>query len=266
MTEVLRIKYKETGGIAYVLPNRCYKLGEQVVVKNKKGNRLAEVVCENQDIDDIKLPAEMDVISRAADAKDIKHYQDNKAFAKDSFEAVNHLVALNQLQMKVIDIVFPLERDYVLITFSAEERVDFRKLLRDLSSHFKTRIELRQINNREETKVYGGLGPCGRTLCCSTFLGEFPPVSIKMVKNQGMSLSTGKTTGRCGRLMCCLSFEDDFYREAKEKFPDVGSDIETAEGVGSVVSIDVFSDTIKVKFPEKHALLTYTLDEVKRYG
>ena len=266
MTEVLSVKYEETGSIVYVLPNKKYKLGDYVVVKNKKGSRLAQVVTSNEVIDEVKLPAEMDSVTRLANEKDKQAFQENIDLAKHSFSTVNELILANDLKMKVIDIIFPLERSYVLITFSAEERVDFRQLLRDLAGHFKIRIELRQINSREEAKVYGGVGPCGRSLCCSSFLGEFPPVSIKMVKNQGMSLSTGKTAGICGRLMCCLSFEDDFYKTSKEKFPDVGTEIETADGLGVIVGIDVFSDTIKVRLPEKHTLLTYALEEVKVRG
>lgn len=266
MTEVLSVKYEETGSIVYVLPNKKYKLGDYVVVKNKKGCRLAQVVTSNEVIDEVKLPAEMDSVTRLANEKDKQAFQENIDLAKHSFSIVNELILANDLKMKVIDIIFPLERSYVLITFSAEERVDFRQLLRDLAGHFKIRIELRQINSREEAKVYGGVGPCGRSLCCSSFLGEFPPVSIKMVKNQGMSLSTGKTAGICGRLMCCLSFEDDFYKTSKEKFPDVGTEIETADGLGVIVGIDVFSDTIKVRLPEKHTLLTYALEEVKVRG
>ncbi len=266
MTEVLSVKYEETGSIVYVLPNKKYKLGDYVVVKNKKGCRLAQVVTSNEVIDEVKLPAEMDSVTRLANEKDKQAFQENIDLAKHSFSTVNELILANDLKMKVIDIIFPLERSYVLITFSAEERVDFRRLLRDLAGHFKTRIELRQINSREEAKVYGGIGPCGRALCCSSFLGEFPPVSIKMVKNQGMSLSTGKTAGICGRLMCCLSFEDDFYKTSKEKFPDVGTEIETADGLGVIAGIGVFSDTVKVRLPEKHTLLTYALEEVKVRG
>ncbi len=266
MTEVLSVKYEETGSIVYVLPNKKYKLGDYVVVKNKKGCRLAQVVTSNEVIDEVKLPAEMDSVTRLANEKDKQAFQENIDLAKHSFSTVNELILANDLKMKVIDIIFPLERSYVLITFSAEERVDFRRLLRDLAGHFKTRIELRQINSREEAKVYGGVGPCGRALCCSSFLGEFPPVSIKMVKNQRMSLSTGKTAGICGRLMCCLSFEDDFYKTSKEKFPDVGTEIETADGLGVIAGIGVFSDTVKVRLPEKHTLLTYALEEVKVRG
>ena len=182
MTEVLSVKYEETGKVVYVLPNQNYQVGDYLVIKNKKGCRLAQAVTANEEMDDVKLPAEMDKVLRPANEKDFQAYQENLELAMNSFDKVNELTEANQLKMKVIDIVFPLERSYVLITFCAEDRVDFRQLLRDLAAHFKTRIELRQINSREEAKVYGGMGPCGRALCCASFLGEFPPVSIKMVK------------------------------------------------------------------------------------
>lgn len=266
MTEVLSVKYEETGKVVYVLPNQNYQVGDYLVIKNKKGCRLAQVVTANEDMDEVKLPAEMDSVLRQANDKDFQAYQENLTLAMNSFDKVNELIEANQLKMKVIDIVFPLERSYVLITFCAEDRVDFRQLLRELAAHFKTRIELRQINSREEAQVYSGVGPCGRVLCCASFLGEFPPVSIKMVKNQGMSLSTGKTAGICGRLMCCLSFEDEFYKTSKEKFPDLGTEIETVDGLGVVAGIDVFSDAVKVRLPERHTLLTYALEEVKVRG
>lgn len=266
MTEVLSVKYEETGKVVYVLPNQNYQVGDYLVIKNKQGCRLAQVVTANEDMDEVKLPAEMDSVLRQANDKDFQAYQENLTLAMNSFDKVNELIEANQLKMKVIDIVFPLERSYVLITFCAEDRVDFRQLLRELAAHFKTRIELRQINSREEAQVYGGVGPCGRALCCASFLGEFPPVSIKMVKNQGMSLSTGKTAGICGRLMCCLSFEDEFYKTSKEKFPDLGTEIETVDGLGVVAGIDVFSDAVKVRLPERHTLLTYALEEVKVRG
>ncbi len=266
MTEVVGIKYEKTSQLVHVLPDKKYCKDDFVIVKNKKDSRLAQVVTENIIIPDRKLPAEMDKISGLAKRRDIQAHQENLDLAEQSFSTVVNLIESNGLNMKLIDIVFPLDRNYVLITFFSEERVDFRLLLRDLASYFKTRIELRQINSREEAKIHGGLGPCGRALCCSSFLGEFPPVSIKMLKNQGMSLNTGKTTGICGRLLCCLSYEDDFYKEAKRKFPDVGAKIETVDGFGVVTGIDVFSNTLKVRLPEKHTLLTYALEEVRVDG
>ena len=148
MTEVLSVKYEETGKVVYVLPNQNYQVGDYLVIKNKKGCRLAQAVTANEEMDDVKLPAEMDKVLRPANEKDFQAYQENLELAMNSFDKVNELTEANQLKMKVIDIVFPLERSYVLITFCAEDRVDFRQLLRDLAAHFKTRIELRQINSR----------------------------------------------------------------------------------------------------------------------
>lgn len=266
MTEVVGIRYEESNRVVYVTPSGSYEVGDFVVIRQKKGTRLARVVLSNKDIASSKLPAEMEQIIRRAGKRDMQDYQENMALAETSFDRVKELIANQGLKMTLIDIVFPLERSYVLITFSSEGRVDFRSLLKDLASYFKTRIELRQLNDREEAKVFGGLGPCGRSLCCASFLGEFPPVSIKMVKNQGLSLNSGKTTGVCGRLMCCLSFEDDFYTESKLKFPDLGTQIETADGPGIVVGIDVFAQTLKIRLKGSHRLLTYTLEEVECRG
>ena len=265
MTEVLGIKYEE-GNTTFVLPNKKYKKDDFVIVDDKVGSRLAQVVFENDKISEKKLPAEMSKVVRLAKKVDLDAYHENLLLAEESFPRVEEFIRDNCLKMKLVGLVFSLDRSHVLITFSAEERVDFRQLLKDLATHFRARIELRQINNREEAKIYGGLGPCGRALCCSNFLGEFPPVSIKMVKNQGMSLKSGKTAGVCGRLMCCLSFEDDFYRSSKEKFPDLGTEIETNDGIGIVAGIDVFSDTLKVRFRGNNTLLTYSLEEVKIDG
>ena len=168
--------------------------------------------------------------------------------------------------MNLVTIAFPLDRDHVLITFTADGRVDFRGLLRDLASYFRMRIELRQINSREESKVYGGLGPCGRALCCSTFLGEFPPVSIKMVKNQGLSITSGKGNGLCGRLKCCLNYEEAFYEEAMADFPDVGELIDTQDGQGEVLAIDIFAKTIKVSLKGAVVPVIYTLEEFQSHG
>lgn len=266
MTEVIGVKYEELGQLTYVLADKKYKKDDLLVIKNKKGSHMAQVVIENDEVEDKKLPAELDNVFRKATAMDIKAYHQNIHLAEDSISEVEKLIVQNQLKMKLVDIVFPLERSYVLITFVSEERVDFRQLLKDLAAYFKTRIELRQINSREESKIYGGLGPCGRALCCSSFLGEFPPVSIKMLKNQSLSLNSGKSTGVCGRLMCCLSFEDDFYRKTKAKFPDLGTPVLTQNGPGIVAGIDVFTETVKVRAEDNHTLLTYAIEEVSVNG
>lgn len=266
MTEVVGIKFEENGAITYCLPDQPYAENDLVVVKEKKGKRLGQVVVANTDFPEKNLPKDLNPIIRMAGTKDIANYHANVQEADASMQVVTNLIASNGLDMKVVDIAFSLERSYVLISFVAEKRVDFRQLLKDLASHFKTRIELRQISNREESKIYGGLGPCGRALCCSSFLGEFPPVSIKMAKNQSLSLNSGKMNGVCGRLMCCLSYEDDFYRESKEVYPDLGETVRTKDGQGQVVAIDVIAETVKVSLEQGHAALTYGVEEVHLNG
>ena len=266
MTEVIGVKYEENDLVSYVLPNQAYEKDDIVVVRLRKGNRLAQVVQVNQDLDEQVLPAQIDKVLGLARQQDLERHQANQIFAQDNMSVVKDMIANRQLDMKLVNIAFPLDRSHVFISFTAEHRVDFRQLLKDLADYFRARIELRQINTRDEAKIFGGLGPCGRPLCCSSFLGDFPPVSIKMVKNQGLSLNTGKITGLCGRLLCCLSFEDDFYREAKQKFPDFGSPVETAEGSGTVAGMDVFAETVKVRFEDRASLLTYSLEEISLHG
>ncbi|AND78849.1 PSP1 domain-containing protein [Streptococcus pantholopis] len=266
MTRVIGIKYGEKDDLRYVQSDSSYQKDDFLVIKNKKGSRLAQVVQPDVTVGPAKLPAELDHVWRLADHKDLETHRKNTELAEHSQAKVRELIASHRLPMKLLDIVFPLERNYVLITFSAEGRVDFRQLLKDLAALFKTRVELRQINSRQEAKIYGGLGPCGRALCCSSFLGEFPPVSIKMAKNQGLSLSSGKMTGICGRLLCCLSFEENFYQTSKAKFPDLGTVVETQNGSGVVAGIDVFSETLQVRLTDQETLLTYAVEEVRIGG
>lgn len=262
MTEVIGIKFEEKGMLEYVIPDKTYVKNDFVVVREKKGHRLGQVLVSNTELPETSLPQQLNQVCRPATAKDIVAYEKNILKAESSLSLVTELIVKNNLDMKVVDIVFPLEQSYVLISFVAEKRVDFRQLLKDLAGYFKTRIELRQITSREESKIYGGVGPCGRALCCSSFLGEFPPVSIKMAKNQSLSLNSGKMNGVCGRLMCCLSYEDDFYRESKEIYPDLGEVVATKDGQGQVVAIDVISQTVKVSFDGGHAPLIYGVEEV----
>ncbi|AJG26384.1 signal peptidase II [Streptococcus iniae] len=262
MIRIIGFKYNESDLIKYAQTTEDFRLSDWVVVKDAKGSRMAKVYFLAKDLNGKQVSVDSSYHLRKPNDRDLKAFTNNADYAQESRERVKELFVLNQLEMKLIDIVFSLERSYVLITFSAEERVDFRQLLKDLASLFKTRIELRQINSREEAKLYGGLGPCGRPLCCSSFLGEFPTVSIKMLKNQGLSLNNGKTTGNCGRLLCCLQYEDAFYQECKQKFPDYGAKVETKEGTATVVGIDLFAETLQLKFEDKQTLMTYALEEV----
>lgn len=268
MTEVVGIKYDDLANLVYAIPERSYQKGDLVLVQQQKYKRLGKVIQPNCDIASKYLPdlEQMDCVFGLADQSDIQRYHENLQLAQNHFSAVNDLISRHGLKMKLVDIVFSLDNRYVLITFVAEHRVDFRLLLKDLAQLFRSRIELRQIHSREESKVYGGLGPCGRALCCSSFLGDFPPVSIKMAKNQNLSLNSGKTTGVCGRLMCCLSFEDDFYTEAKKRFPDIRDWVQTPDGRGRVLAIDVLAETVTVKVEEDRPALTYALEELSLNG
>ena len=245
MTQVVKIKDRETGQVSYLETESALALESFVVVKHKKGTHLAQVITSPKEIEANRLPSKLPTFVRQASKRDFQIADENRQQAADAFSDVNELIKRSKLKMNLVTIAFPLDRDHVLITFTADGRVDFRGLLRDLASYFRMRIELRQINSREESKVYGGLGPCGRALCCSTFLGEFPPVSIKMVKNQGLSITSGKGNGLCGRLKCCLNYEEAFYEEAMADFPDVGELIDTQDGQGEVLAIDIFAKTLE---------------------
>ncbi|MFR8245103.1 MAG: regulatory iron-sulfur-containing complex subunit RicT [Streptococcus sp.] len=203
----------------------------------------------------------MNRVEGLAGEKDFARYDENLLKAEKSMGVVAELIAQNQLDMKVVDIVFPLNNSYVLISFVAEKRVIFVNCSR-IWRLILRRIELRQISSRESN--FGGLGPW--TCMFSSFLGEFPPVSIKMAKNQSLSLNSGKMNGVCGRLMCCLSYEDDFYRDSKASYPDLGEEIETKEGRGQVIAIDVIAGTVKVMFDKGGAPLTYGVEEVQLNG
>lgn len=263
MISAIGIKYCDTCSVRYVQTEQAFPVQTKLVISDGKGSRLAVVNSPIKSFSKDDLPKDMPSVLRPATDMDYKAYQQNLQLATQSKQKVAEMIDRNGLDMTLVDIVFSLERRYVLITFTAQERVDFRQLLKDLAAYFKTRIELRQINSREEARVYGGLGPCGRPLCCSSFLGEFPPVSIKMLKHQGLSLNSAKSLGCCGRLLCCLQYEDDFYQESKKKFPDYGTIVRTAQGPGEVAGIDLFTDTIQVRFKDQLALVTYALEEVK---
>ncbi|EFR43511.1 regulatory iron-sulfur-containing complex subunit RicT [Streptococcus pseudoporcinus] len=262
MTSTIGVKLIDWPATRYVISEKDFPLETWLVIQSGKGNQLGQVTRRLKEFKDTQLPKELPRVLRQANQIDIKAFVANKGLAESSKPQVRALIAQNHLNMKLIDIVFPLDRSYVLITFSAEERVDFRQLLKDLAILFKTRIELKQLNSREEAKVFGGIGPCGRPLCCSSFLGEFPTVSIKMLKNQSLSLNSGKNLGYCGRLLCCLQYEDDFYSESKKKFPDFGSIVMTDKGPARVLSINIFDESLKVILEDKQTILTYPLEEV----
>ena len=236
------IKFAHGEDNIFVTSDNQYSIADQVVVKVDKCRMIGHITRE------LKTPLTCDgVIIAAATQLDL----DTAAkVAQDSDNAkvsIKALVNQHQLDMKVIEVQYTLDYKRLYISFTADHRVDFRKLLKDLASTFKTRIELRQIGSRDVAKIYGGIGPCGRPLCCSEFMGEFPNVSIKMAKNQALSLNQNKLNGLCGRLMCCLTYEDDFYRQARKNFPDFGDTIKTADGEARVIGLNILGNTVKVR-------------------
>lgn len=185
----------------------------------------------------------------------------------ESFLLCDEKIRERELEMSLVDVDYTFDRNKIIFYFTAEGRVDFRELVKDLASVFRTRIELRQIGVRDEAKLLGGIGPCGRMLCCSTFLGDFEPVSIKMAKDQNLSLNPTKISGLCGRLMCCLKYENDEYEQAKREMPDVGVKVKTPEGIEARVSgINLLSRILQVSLPEEETVIEYELDELRPYN
>ena len=192
--------------------------------------------------------------------------EENRAAAKEAYAVCNEKVTTHQLDMKLVDVEYTFDRNKIIFYFTADGRVDFRELVKDLAAIFRTRIELRQIGVRDEAKMLGGIGPCGRMLCCSTFLGDFEPVSIKMAKDQNLSLNPTKISGLCGRLLCCLKYENDEYESAKKALPDLGQMIDTPLGSGKVVGVNILGRILQINIPELDRVVEYTLDEILKEG
>jgi cell fate regulator YaaT (PSP1 superfamily) len=186
---------------------------------------------------------------------------ENKIAAKEAHEICTKKIFEHQLDMKLVDVEYTFDRNKIIFYFTADGRVDFRELVKDLASIFRTRIELRQIGVRDEAKMLGGIGPCGRMLCCSTFLGDFEPVSIKMAKDQNLSLNPTKISCLCGRLMCCLKYENDEYEQAKEALPDIGETVKTPYGIGKVTGLNILERILQIELKGQGRVIEYTMEE-----
>src|SRR5690625_4548394 len=199
---------------------------------------------------------------RIANQTDKDNVAENERLATKALRVCTTKVQTHKLAMNIVDVEYTFDRNKIIFYFTAEGRIDFRDLVKDLAAKFKTRIELRQIGVRDEAKLLGGIGPCGRMLCCSTFLGDFEPVSIKMAKDQSLSLNHAKISGLCGRLMCCLKYENDHYETAKKQLPDVGEKIHTTEGAGKVVGLNLLENIVQIQLFENEVIIDYTLNEL----
>ncbi len=248
MTEVIGIRFKKVGKTYYFSPGEeKLEIGDYVVVETSRGMEIGEVVIPNTMMEGHKIISPLKNMSRRATPSDIKKMTENRKREEDAFALCEGKIASHNLDMKLIDVEYAFDNSKILFYFTADGRIDFRDLVKDLASVFKTRIELRQIGVRDESKMLGGLGICGRELCCSSFLGEFQPVSIKMAKEQGLSLNPVKISGTCGRLMCCLKYEQDAYEDLIKKSPRLGATVKTKDGVGTVCEIALIKGEVKVR-------------------
>ncbi|PSL27106.1 cell fate regulator YaaT (PSP1 superfamily) [Planomicrobium soli] len=267
MYNVIGVRFKKAGKIYYFDPGEfVIEKDDYVIVETTRGVEYGKVVVPVKSVgeNDVVLPLKQ--VVRVANDRDRQQVEENRTEAARAFEQGTEKIEEHRLDMKLVDVEYTFDRNKVIFYFTAEGRVDFRNLVKDLASIFRTRIELRQIGVRDEAKMLGGIGPCGRMLCCSTFLGDFEPVSIKMAKDQNLSLNPSKISGLCGRLMCCLKYENDEYETAKKEMPDVGTHVSTPDGAGRVVGMNILERVLKIRLVEQEQTLEYTLDEIRDQG
>ena len=248
MAEVIGVRFKEVGKVYYFDPDgHTLKKGDRVIVETVRGIECGEVAMDNREISDEEIVKPLKKLIRTATEEDIATVTENKKKEKEAFGICQQKIASHGLEMKLVDVEYTFDGGKILFYFTADGRVDFRELVKDLAGVFRTRIELRQIGVRDESKMLGGLGICGRPFCCSSFLGEFQPVSIKMAKEQGLSLNPTKISGACGRLMCCLKYEQNAYEHLLKITPKPGAIVETAYGAGTVVDFSLLTGKLKVQ-------------------
>lgn len=252
MAEIVGIKFKDVGKVYYFGPNgMTFQKGDKAIVETARGLECGEVATENSDVPDESIVAPLKPVIRHATKEDLATVEQNREKGKKAFQICEEKIARHGLDMKLVDVEYTFDSSKILFYFTADGRVDFRELVKDLAGIFRTRIELRQIGVRDGAKKLGGFGICGRPFCCNTFLGEFQPVSIKMAKEQGMSLNPVKISGTCGRLMCCLKYEQDTYEHLLRHTPKVGAIVETVEGRGTVIENNLITGMLKVRLDRR---------------
>ena len=260
MVKVIGVRFRNAGKIYYFDPlDLDIEVGQNVIVETARGIEYGHVLIAPREVDDSKVIQPLKAVIRLATPEDDEIERKNKEKEKDAFKICLEKIAKHKLQMKLIDAEYTFDNNKVLFYFTADGRIDFRELVKDLASVFKTRIELRQIGVRDETKIMGGIGICGRSLCCHTFLSEFAPVSIKMAKEQNLSLNPIKISGVCGRLMCCLKYEQDTYEEIRKSMPKEGKEVMTPDGVGVVCELKIITESVKVRIKKGDSF------EIKEY-
>lgn len=266
MKRIIGVRFKRLGKIYFFDPKWLeVKKGEKVVVETTQGEEIAEVVVPNRMIEEEKLTSPLKKVLRLASSRDLKHAEECRKKEKEAFELCNKKIKEHKLDMTLTDVEYKFDNSKILFYFTADGRVDFRDLVKDLAAVYKTRIELRQIGVRDEVKRIGGNGVCGRELCCCSFLRDFETVSIKMAKEQNISLNPSKISGNCGRLMCCLKYEQEVYEDKLKKLPNIGAIVKTTDGQGEVDGIEPLKEVVKVKIKdgEIYKFKRYEVKDIK---
>ncbi len=261
MAEVIGVRFKEVGKVYYFDPDgNNIKKGEFVIVETARGIECGEVTLENKDVEEERIIRPLKKLIRTASDEDRQKVAENKEKEKKAFGICTEKIEKHKLDMKLIDVEYTFDGTKILFFYTAPTRVDFRELVKELAGVFRARIELRQIGVRDESKMLGGLGICGRPFCCNVFLSDFQPISIKKAKEQGLSLNTGKISGACGRLMCCLKYEQASYDHLLKHTPKVGAIVETENGRGEVIENNLLTGMLKIRLdrrPDAAPLLTH---------
>lgn len=251
MSKVIGVRFKRPGKVYFFdAGNINVKVKDKVIVETAMGQEMGEVVINNKNLTNNKIKSSLKPIIRVATEKDLKHFTENKEKEKEAFKICEEKIKKHKLGMHLVDASYTFDNAKLLFYFTADNRIDFRELVKDLASIFKTRIELRQIGVRDQVRRIGGNGVCGRELCCCTFLNNFDTVSIKMAKEQNIALNPAKISGNCGRLMCCLRYEQEAYEEKLKKLPKVGAIVKTEDGEGTVDSIEILKGIVRVKIKD----------------
>ena len=268
MIKVIGVRFRRAGKVYYFNPlDMDITTGMHVIVETARGVEYGYVVLGVKDMDEEKVFQPLKPVIRIATPQDDAVADENRQKEKDAFKICQEKIAKHGLDMKLIDVEITFDHNKLIFYFTSDERVDFRELVKELAAVFRTRIELRQIGVRDEAKMLNGIGICGRALCCATFLGDFQPVSIKMAKEQSLSLNPTKISGICGRLMCCLKYEEDVYEELNKKMPNVGDIISTVDGTGEILSTNVLMQVVKAAVRKKEndppTIDFYSINEIK---
>lgn len=264
MKNIIGVRFKKPGKIYFFDPNELQVNNDDfVIVETSQGEEYGKVVISNRTMPDEKIVKPLKKVIRIATAKDKKHYEENKQKEKEAFNICLKKIKEHNLEMTLTDVEFKFDNSKVLFYFTADGRIDFRDLVKDLASIFKTRIELRQIGVRDEVKQIGGNGVCGRELCCCSFLGNFETVSIKMAKEQNVSLNPSKISGNCGRLMCCLKYEEDVYEEKLKRLPKIGAIVKTEDGEGIVEGVETLKERLRIKLKDDSGEFYYKKYDLK---